>query len=393
MLLRPLWSSLACIAGWSLAGPAASGQAPLTRQLGPPEVEFAEPFTVVTSLRELRDGRVLVADSRDKTVQLIDLAAGHAVRVGREGAGPGEYALPQRLIALPGDTTLLYDPVNGRLLLILPDGTPGPLLRLPEAVNPASLGAPRAADALGHFYYESTRPGRPGELASSSPVDVLRFDRKTGRLDTLATLALPAERSEGSRSLPGGMLLSFTNKPLAPQDVAAYAADGRVAVVRAKDYHVEWLASDGGRVTGPPIPYQPVRVTEAERKAFLESRTRPGQIIVRGGAGAGGSVPRAAPAPGGDPFADVPVDWPEWKPPFLANAALVAPDGRLWVLATRAHDDPIPRYDVIDAGGRLVERIALPARTRLVGFGRGVVYLARSDRDDLQWLGRYRLSR
>jgi hypothetical protein len=41
--------------------------------------------------------------------------------------------------------------------------------------------------------------------------------------------------------------------------------------------------------------------------------------------------------------------------------------------------------------GRQVERVALPARTRLAGFGSGVVYLARTDDDDLQWLGRYRL--
>jgi hypothetical protein len=27
----------------------------------------------------------------------------------------------------------------------------------------------------------------------------------------------------------------------------------------------------------------------------------------------------------------------------------------------------------------------------LTGFGRGVVYLARTDADELQWLGRYRL--
>ena len=100
-------------------------------------------------------------------------------------------------------------------------------------------------------------------------------------------------------------------------------------------------------------------------------------------------IPRV---PGGDPFANEPVDWPEAKPPFLANAAQVAPDGRLWVLRTRAYNELFPSYDVIDAEGRLVERVTLPPRTRLVGFGRGVLYLARSDNDELQWLGRYRLT-
>lgn len=376
----------------ALAIPAPQQQLPL-RRLGVPEVEFSEPFTAVTSLRELRDGRVLVADARDKIMQLVNFRAGTAIKVGREGAGPGEYGIPQSLVALPADTTLLYDPMNGRLLLILPDGTPGSVLRVPE-FNPAARGTPRAADARGRFYYEVQRLGTPGGPYDASRVDVVRFDRATARADTLATLQLPEQLSTGVRVLPGGMVRRFTNKPLASQDIAAYAADGRVAIVRAKDYHIEWLAPDGKQAVGPATPYERVRITNAEREAFLASQTRPGNIIISSAPGAGSApgAPRAAPIPrGADPSADQPVEWPDHKPPFLAGAAAVAPDGRLWVLKTRPHDDPVPVYDVFDGGGRLVERIALPPRTRLAGFGRGVVYLARTDADDLQWLGRYRL--
>jgi hypothetical protein len=370
-------------------------QQPLLRHLGAPEVEFSEPFSAVTSVRELRDGRLLVADARDKILHLVDLRAGTASKVGREGAGPGEYGMPQSLVALPADTTLLFDPMNGRLLLLLPDGTPGPVLRIEEP-SPATRGPPRAADARGRFYYELSRPGEPGSPYHSSKADVVRYDRVTGRADILAALQLPEKLSTGARSLPGGMLQRFTNKPFASQDIAAFATDGRVAIVRARDYHVEWLGPDGKQVIGPATPYDRVRVTPAEREAFLKSQSRSaGSIIVRappGGASApGAGAPRAAPIPrGSDPF-DQPVEWPEYKPPFLAGAGWVAPDGRLWVLKTRAHDDPVPVYDIFDGGGHLVERIALPPSTRLAGFGRGVVYLARTDADDLLWLGRYRL--
>lgn len=383
---------------WGLAALAVAVQAPAPplRRLGAPEAEFTEPFTAVTSVRELRDGRVLVADARDKTLQLIDLKAGTATKIGREGAGPGEYGIPQGLVALPADTTLLYDPMNGRLLVILPDGTPGPLLRVPEQLNPASHGPPRTVDARGRFYYEVSRPGEPGSRYDPSQVYVLRFDRTSSRIDTLATLQLPEQLSSGARVLPGGMLRRFTNKPFAAQDVAAVALDGRVAIVRAKDYHVVWVAPDGKQAQGPVTPYEQVRVTGAEREAFLASQTRPGNIIVRGPPGAGGpggaGAPRAVPIPrGSDPFADQPVEWPDYKPPFLASAAAIAPDGRLWILKTRPHDDPVPVYDVFDGSGQLVERIALPPQTRLAGFGRGVAFLARTGADDLVWLGRYRL--
>ena len=36
-----------------------------TRTLAKPESEFAEPFSAIVGIRELRDGRVLVADNRD----------------------------------------------------------------------------------------------------------------------------------------------------------------------------------------------------------------------------------------------------------------------------------------------------------------------------------------
>ena len=84
------------------------------------------------------------------------------------------------------------------------------------------------------------------------------------------------------------------------------------------------------------------------------------------------------------------MTWPAVKPPFLAGAVQVDRTGRVWVLRTRAWNDSIPTFDVFDTSGRVVERVTLPRLTRLVGFGNGVVYLARTDDDDLIWLQRVR---
>src|SRR5688500_5465613 len=75
--------------------------------LGKPDAELKDPFSQIASVRELGDGRVLVADPRDKRVLLIDFTSGKAIRVGREGPGPGEYAAPQRIMTLPGDTSAI----------------------------------------------------------------------------------------------------------------------------------------------------------------------------------------------------------------------------------------------------------------------------------------------
>jgi hypothetical protein len=47
--------------------------------------------------------------------------------------------------------------------------------------------------------------------------------------------------------------------------------------------------------------------------------------------------------------------------------------------------------DVFDGSAKKTGEVLLPVGCRVVGFGRGTVYLARTDQDDLQWLERYRI--
>lgn len=359
------------------------------RRLGTPEATAPEPFTTVTGVRELRDGRVLIADGRERALQVVDLASGVVAPVGRQGAGPAEWGVPSRLHAMPGDSTLMEDFTNGRYLVILPDGRPGPTFRLPDH-SPARAGTLVGVDPRGRLVITRERPGAAPREPSTGVVDVLAFDRAIGRTDTIAQLAVPRGERSGVRQHAGGMLQAFTNLPLAPRDAAAVSYDGGIAIARADGYRVEWIRSDGRRMAGPSGPAPRIRVTDAEKEAFMRSQIRPGAIVTSGPiGGGGGAVPRAA----ADlrAITDPDMTWPAEKPPFQANAVHVAPGGRLWVLRSRAHDDPVPAYDVFDADGRVVERVVLASHARVVGFGRGVVYVARSEDDDLQHLERHRL--
>jgi hypothetical protein len=69
---------------------------------------------------------------------------------------------------------------------------------------------------------------------------------------------------------------------------------------------------------------------------------------------------------------------------------LVMPAGEVWVERTRQADDPTPVYDIFDGAGKLTGLATLRPRSRVVGFGRGAVYVVRIDEDDLQYLERYR---
>ena len=391
---------IAIAAGTLLAGSltTAAAQSVPARTLSRPDARYAEPFTSLVGIRELSDGRVLIGDSHERTVQLLDLVKGTARVIGREGAGPEEYAIPSRLIALAGDTTLLYDAGNDRYLVILGDGRIAGTMLLETSSGSRMGGAPSGWDAIGGFYYRRDvySPGERRMGDTPERAAIIRFDRRDGRIDTVAMLAIPAGRSQGARQLQGGMLQMIDNRPLAGEDVAAVAPDGRVAVVRATPYRVEWVHRDGRRVVGPEVRHQPRRVTDDDKRAFLRTQIRPGNIIVRrpaGGEGRAMPIERSGlPRPQHETNIDDPaLSWPSHMPPFLAGAARVAPDGTLWVLRTRAHTDPVPSYDLFDAAGRLAARVALPQGTRLLGFGNGTVYLIRVDPDDLQWIERYRL--
>jgi len=375
----------------------ATGAVP-TRPIGKVDVEYREPFTTVTSIRELRDGRVIVADRREKTLQLIDLARGSALPIGRSGSGPGEWLNPGTLFALPSDTTMMPDLGNYRSLFINPDGKPGKTAAI-DADNPMYAGDLQGLDRAGRALVVSQVRSRNPREGTSGVAYVLRVDRQTGRTDTVGRLAEPKGEVSVATMLSGGMMKTVTNLPLAAQDLAAIAPDGRVIIVRAEPYRLEFIAPDGKRTTGPVATPPGIRINDAEKEAFTRSQIRPGAIMVHGPAGAtpppvsgGSATPKAPQLSSAEIKAMMNPDmaWPTVKPPFLSGAVQVDPTGRVWVLRTRAWNDSIPTFDVFDATGRVIERVSLPKRTRLAGFGNGVAYLARTDDDDLVWLQRVR---
>jgi hypothetical protein len=86
------------------------------------------------------------------------------------------------------------------------------------------------------------------------------------------------------------------------------------------------------------------------------------------------------------------LDWPDQLPSFQASGVFVAPNGEMWV-ERYVPADEAPIYDVFDETGNLVRQVILPEMRSVVGFGEGVVYLARTDEFDLQWLEKYNLWR
>jgi hypothetical protein len=354
--------------------------------LGKPNAEYKEPFTQISAVRELSDGRVLVADARDKTVQFIDFKSGTATKVGRDGSGPGEYGNPQRIVALPLDTSAIYDPMNQRYVIAGPEGMTGKEFRLEEAIEGRGArgggrgSQPKGSDSRGRIFYE----GPPftftpdGMIATADSAPVLRFDRQMKRSDTVAYVHLAKDNARISGN-QNRVEMIVGLKAFPTRDDWAPMPDGSVAIVRVRDYHVDWYAASGKRTSGPRVVVDAIPVTEADKEEVRVARRMPG--VTLGPGGAAGGRPPVIPDP----------EFPAFKPPFVLGGVFARPNGQLWVLRSRKAGDKIPVYDVFDATGSMTARMAFPEKTRLVGFGNGTVYVVRNDEDDLQYLQRYTL--
>lgn len=387
---------------------------------------FSEPFTQIAGLRELPDGRVILADPRERTLALLDFRSGQATRIGREGQGPGEWRLPNGVYALPGDSTLVFDMGNMRYLVVDPSGQPAYTFsligdgapgggqramapggqRAPASGGqraqrgpggPGMVGGPMASvlrppsgvDAQGRLYFASSpfRMGPDGPVAVDS-IEITRVDRKSDKVDTVARIHVPGTQVTAGQQGGNTMRLALRMAgPFDARDEWAVAPDGRIAVVRHSPFRVEWVAPAGTVTRGPEQPYTPIPVTDADREAVAEARRSAGGVRVMMGPG-GTQVTMGGQAGADAPSMDDTEDWPDTKPPFSAGAARVAPNGHLWLLRSRSADDPVPVYDVFDGAGRLIRRVALPRDTRLIGFGSRSVYLVRTDDNDLQYLER-----
>ncbi len=367
--------------------------AQIPKSLGAPTAVLSYDFSHIAGIRELPNGNVLVSDDRDRVVVLADFTAGTGKQVGREGAGPGEYARPGVLLAVAGGRTLLLDPGNARFLAFDPAGatagtvSPAARGRSPQGGHMLALAASwdaRGTDDVGRVYFEQLPgPLRPGESRS---VPIVSWEPATGALDTVATYTLsdtmltlvPQVRGREAAIRPRAW-------PARPQ--WAVAPDGGIALAQPFPYHLSWLRGSR-RTDGSSVSYTPLRVTPQDRAAFLEE--------VRGARASsrpsGGGTP--SPAGGRPPLHKTEGEplFPDAKPPFSGRDAIrVGPDGVAWVTRTRSIADSLSRVDLFDPQtGNHISQLVLPSHTRIVGFGERNLYLARRDSDDLERLERYR---
>lgn len=368
----------AAFAAMLVAAPLRGQAAPLIA-LKPANARLDDGFTFVSSVRELSNGRLLLTDEKENRLQVADFASGQTRPIGRIGSGPGEYRQVGRLWALGGDSTLIADPFTRRRLVL--NGEKIVATRATDGGMTES-GLVLGADRTG-FVATSVHSLRPnGKLTGLRDSMYLLRSARGRKVDTVARV--PSEYATYDATKPAATLrIGAATTPriykvsITPLDQAVMFPDGWIAIARSNPYRVDWCPPSGPCMRGPDLSEAPVRITDADKRAYL-------QYMVR-----------TANWPADLALSKV-TGWPEYMPAFTAKVTridasplIAMPDGRLLVERLSTASAPGSRYDVVDRHGARVGRLQLPDNQRIVGFGPHAAYVAVIDDEGLERLQRH----
>ncbi len=340
--------------------------------LDQPEATLGRSFQQVSNVVELRDGRIALAELRDRTFLFADLATGEATPVGahadtiaKPDSAPGLHKYPGYVLPLWGDTIGLVDFAAERTTLW---NERGEALGVLGGRMVGGQNQPLNYDARGNGYKEDVRGVlgglEPGDELKFDSLNVLRIAPGDTVADTVARLKLPV----WGRGRFGEQT-KIVSTIFSGRDLFGVLSDGSIWVARAAENSVDWRSPAGAWTRGSSRSYTRIPVSQQEKDVFLE-RLRQQMALMGAPAGIELSYP----------FADQ-------KPPFAAGST--NPAGEVWLQRSRAFEDSVPVFDVVGRDGALKRTVQLPRNASLAGFGRdGRVYLILRE-DDRQLVGRY----
>lgn len=381
---------LLCGATAAHAQPAASGANRIpVRPLGPIVAVSRDTLGARLVVRALSDGSVLVgvygtgSALIGQTVKLFDPTL-QQVTVLRDST-----QLPQ-LIPFAGDSTILLHRASRSMIIVDQQGRDARTIALPKLSDfnqlSAFLRSPRF-DSQGSLVYQGVTP--PLEeptierlqqpfLPDSAPLVRANFD--TRRVDTIARIriAQPVRTTFGDHGQ--NISVDIVLDPTATGDEWAMLSEGTVAIIRAHDYHIDWIDPDGTRRSTPRMPMDWRRITDARKQFVIDSMQPTLDSLAKR------TPPMTVQSPDGPRNTTYnysvipPAKFPDYEPPIAPNSVRADPDGYVWIAprtSAGAKDGGL-LYDVVNRKGEIVERVQFPPGVALAGFGpSGAVYVHR----------------
>jgi len=330
-------------------------------------------FGNLSNVIELKDGRVVFADTKNKLFLRGDLKSGKVDTIGSrvdslsKSGSIGEYRFPGWTAHLAGDTVALVDFSAIRTTLWSEAGRPLGVLSIKEVAGKTPV---LLYDTVGHGYkidYQAVvGGGEPGRILRPDSIPVLRLTVKDGAVDTVALLAGP---EYGDATF--GEQVQQAAKVFAPNDFFGVLPDGTAWIARGRENRVDWRSPDGRWTRGQTHGYSRIPVTQADKDRVLAQVREHGKQF---------GMPQ-----------DLRIVYPfaDNKPPF--DFALGRPNGEVWLQRPQSREGAALIYDVFNRKGVWEREVAFPQSSALAGFGgRGAVYGSVKNEDGTRTVARFR---
>ncbi|MEO7360974.1 MAG: hypothetical protein ABI120_11630 [Gemmatimonadaceae bacterium] len=216
------------------------------------------------------------------------------------------------------------------------------------------------ADRAGRLLFGSKLVSGLDESNGEQPIG--RWTRGTDRFETITMFQaeVPTAHPVDLKTPGSKEFASKTREVFAAVDDWSTGSSGRIAIIHALPYRVEWVETNGKRATGRAVPITRVPVTDLDRKLN---------------------------EPKGPPYVR---HYAKLKSPFVSDAAVVDDQDNVWVPRSEAAQFTNRRWDVFSSTGKLRGTVLLPNGRMLKALTATHAYVRYIDSDGLQWIERYK---
>jgi hypothetical protein len=248
-----------------------------------------EQLGVITSVRELPNGNVLVNDGTrrrlllmDTTLKLLNVVLDSLSEISNTyGTRPGA------LIPFSGDSTLFVDPASYAMVVLDPAGKMGRVRSVWRVEHVTYLTSPTGTygfpgvDSRGRIVYRIPARPAPPKVAPPSGVPyfpqqpdsafVVAVNLDTRLLDTLGSIRIPKQEMQIRQMGEGGFSIESVFNPMPSTDDWALLPDSRVAFVRWRDYSIDYLHPDGTKTNSGKLPFDWQRLADEDKERLVDS--------------------------------------------------------------------------------------------------------------------------